>query len=489
MLPPGTSSSTSDGSTEPDRSPTYIAGMDVVLGGGVPSGRCTLVAGGPGSGKTVMGMEFVARGAAEGEPGVFLSFEQTVAQLRRDFSTFATGVPDLVDDGAMLLRHIEVDAKTFEETGEYGLDALMIRIGSALDEVGAKRLAMDTLDTLFAHLRETHSLRAEIRRLFEWLHDRGVTAVVTAEAGDGTFTQYGLEAYVSDCVILLDQRVHDGLSTRRARVLKYRGAGHSDDEHPFLIDGAGMSLIPIVTTHLDHEAFDEQMSTGLADLDDLIEGGGYFRGSSVLVTGTAGTGKSSLAVSWVAAACARGERALYLAFEESQSQILRNMNSIGMDLSRWLEEGLLHVRARRPAQHGLEAHLLQIERLLDEIRPRAVAVDPFTNLISVGSEAATAAMLTRLVDMLKERDITGVYTSLIPEAGSVGAHGSSVSSVMDTWIALSSVYQKGERKRSLHILKSRGMQHSHGLHLFTMTPDGLEVGETLDERTTTGNLP
>lgn len=460
-----------------------------MLGGGLPVGRSTLVAGGPGAGKTVLAMEFVARGAARGEPGVFLSFEQNEEQLRRDFSSFAAGIPSLIDDGKLLLRHIEVDAGQFEETGEYTLDALKLRIGSALDQVGAKRIAMDTLDTLFAHLRGTDSLRGEMRRLFEWLHERGVTAVITAEQGEGKFTRHGLEAYVSDCVILLDHRIEEGLSTRRARVLKYRGWAHNDDEHPFLIDADGFSLIPIVSTSLDHDAPGEQVSTGVPDLDDLIEGGGYFRTSSTVLSGSAGTGKSSLALSFLDAACRRGERALYISFEESEAQVRRNMESIGMDVGRWIDEGILRVRARRPAQHGLEAHLAQIEGLLDEFGPRAVAVDPITNLINVGSRTTTRAMLTRLVDLLKERGVTAVYTSLVHGSRESEQHLASVSSVMDTWIALGTVYQEGKRRRSIHILKSRGVRHSHELHELTMTGEGLVVGPPLDEAASAGSAP
>lgn len=468
------------------RVPTYIEGLDLVLGGGLPPERSTLVAGGPGAGKTVMAMEFVARGAAQGEPGVFLSFEQGVEQLRRDFRTFAADVPGLVDDGRLLLRHIEIEGQSFEETGAYTLDALKLRIGAALDQVGAKRLAMDTLDTLFAHLRETQTLRGEIRRLFDWLHERGVTAVVTAEQGEGTFTSHGVEAYVSDCVILLDHRVREGLSTRRARVLKYRGAAHDADEHPFLIDATGFWLIPILSTNLEHDAPREQVPTGISSLDRLMEGGGFFRGSSTVVSGTAGTGKSSVVLSYLAAGCESGERGLYLSFEESESQIKRNMESIGLDLGPWLEEGLLRVRARRPAQHGLETHLSQIERLLDDMEPSLVVVDPITNLITVGSAATTQAMLTRLVDMLKERSITALYTALVYDASGTDRHLASVSSVMDAWIALGTVFEEGQRKRTLHIRKSRGIRHSHALHELVMTDHGLVVGDPVAETSSAG---
>lgn len=475
-----------DPDTSDDRVPTYIAGLDLVLGGGLPPERSTLVAGGPGAGKSVLAMEFVARGAARGEPGVFLSFEQSVEQLRRDFSSFAADVPGLIDDGTLLLRQIEIDAGTFQETGPYTLDALKLRIAAALDEVGGKRLAMDTLDTLFAHLRESETLRGEVRNLFEWLHEQGVTAVITAEQGDGTFTRHGIEAYVSDCVIVLDHRILEGLSTRRARVLKYRGAAHNDDEHPFLIDAEGFSLIPILSINLEHDAPREQVSTGISSLDGLIEGGGYFRGSSTVVSGTAGTGKSSVVLSYLTSGCQRGERALYLSFEESEPQIRRNMESIGIDLGRWLDEGLLRVRARRPAQHGLETHLTQIERLLDDFEPRLVVVDPITNLITVGSAATTRAMLTRLVDMLKERGITALYTALVYNETGRDRRLESVSSVMDNWIILGSVYQEGERKRTLHIQKSRGLSHSHALHELTMTGEGLEVGDAVDEPSSMG---
>lgn len=456
--------------------------MDHILGGGVPRGRTTLVCGGPGCGKTVLGMEFVGRGAAHGEPGVFISFEQSVEQLQHDFASFDFGLESLVEEGRVELTHIDLGNEPVPETGEYALDALLLQLDAAIASVGAKRITLDTVETLFGPLRDSPTLRAEIRRLFRWLHQREVTSLVTAERGDvEALTRHGLEEYVSDCVVLLDHRVVHELSTRRARIVKYRGSEHSADEHPYLIDSHGLWLFPITSRRLDYGAPEERVSTGIEGLDAMFGGRGYYRGSSVLLSGTAGTGKSSLGGSYVDAACERGESALYMSFEESPDQLLRNMASLGMDLTRWVEAGRLHLRARRPSQLGLEQHLMEVERTLDEVEPDVAVVDPFTNLVTVGTTSTTRAMLTRLVDLLKRREVTTLYTSL----GSVDEHTrkeekrGGISSLMDTWIELLNVRDQGSRKRGIYIIKSRGMQHSGELRELRMTDSGLMIGDPM----------
>lgn len=456
---------------------TGIPGVDVILGGGLPQGRTTLVCGGPGSGKTVLGMEFLVRGALEGRPGVFFSFEESVDELLTDFASFDLPVRDRIEDGSLELRHVALGG--VEEAGAYDLEGLFIQIGAVLDRVGAERVVLDTLETLFSRLGDRALLRAEIGRLFRWLKDRGVTSLVTAERGGGTLTHHGLEEYVSDCVILLDHRVREELSTRRARVVKYRGGHHNTDEHPFLVTSSGISLLPIISSALDHPAPEERVPTGVEGLDAMLEGEGYFRGSSVLISGTAGAGKSSLAASFVEAASRRGERCLYFAFEESAEQIIRNMRSVGLDLVPAMDAGTLVFRARRPSQHGLEEHLLEIERLVEQVDPDVVVLDPVTNLVTVGTSTTTRAMLTRAVDLLKRSGITGVFTSLggVDDATHMG-----ISSLMDTWVVLFNQDVASTRQRGVYVLKSRGMAHSKDFRQLVVTGDGLEVGHALERR-------
>lgn len=459
--------------------PTHLPGLDHVLSGGLPAGRTTLVCGGPGCGKTVLAMEFVARGALHGEPGVFVSFEQTAQELEADFGSLELDLAALSQEGTFRLHHVGLGEPDIPATGRYTLDGLLVQLDQVIDSIGATRMALDTLETLFARLGNSAELRSEMRRLFRWLQERGVTTVVTGEAGVDTLTRSGLEEYVSDCVIRLDHRVTAEVSTRRARVLKYRGAPHSTNEHPFLIGHRGITLIPIDARPLDHPAPVGRISTGIDGLDRMFGGEGYFRGASVLVSGEAGTGKSSIGAAYVNATCQRGERALYVAFEESQAQIVRNMRSVGLDLEPWLDQGLLRIQARRPSQLGLEEHLREMEDALDEFQPTAVVVDPVTNLINVGTPATTLAMLTRLVDSLKSREVTGLYTSLDPGSEGATAQRVGVSSVMDTWIEVLNLHRGPEESRGIYIIKSRGMGHAHRMHRLELSDAGVRVGKGL----------
>jgi circadian clock protein KaiC len=460
------------------KAPSGIRGLDELTRGGLPRGRPTLVCGAAGCGKTLLAMEFIVRGVVDhGEPGVFVAFEETAEELTRNVSSLGFDLDALVAQGLMAIDHVEIDRSQIEENGEYDLDGLFIRLGYAIDSIGARRVVLDTIETLFGGLSDQAVLRAELRRLFAWLKQRGVTAVITAERGDGVLTRQGLEEYVSDCVILLDHRVVDQVSTRLLRIVKYRGAVHGTNEYPFLIDETGLTLVPITSLGLDHLASEELVSTGILELDAMLGGKGLYRGSSALVSGTAGTGKSSVAAHIAAASCSRGERCLYFAFEESPAQITRNMRSVGLDLRPWIERGLLRLVAGRPTSAGSETHLALMHRHVREFEPRLVVVDPISNLADAGAVRDATAVLTRLLDFLKARQITAVLTSLTGgdqarEATSVG-----ISSVIDTWLLLRDIELGGERNRGIYVLKSRGMAHSNQIREFLITPQGVQLKE------------
>lgn len=457
------------------KTPTGINGLDEITRGGFPKGRPTLVCGSAGCGKTLLAMEFLVRGATEfNEPGVFFAFEETGQELAQNVASLGFDLEELQRQNKVLLEHIHIESSEMEETGEYDLEGLFIRLGYAIDRIKAKRVVLDTLETLFGGFTNEALLRAELRRLFRWLKDKGVTAVITAERGDGTLTRQGMEEYVSDCVILLDHRVTDQTSTRRMRIVKYRGTSHGTNEYPFLIDETGFSVIPITSMGLDHKASNERISTGISRLDQMMEGG-IHRGSSMLISGTAGSGKSSLAAHIAAAACARGERCLYLAFEESPQQIMRNMRSIGLNLEPYVKKGLLKFVATRPHFFGLEMHLATIHKQIRELEPGMVVIDPVSNFINAGTQIDANAMLVRLVDYLKSKSITAVFVSLTSGAAAREATDEGLSSLIDTWILLRDIELGGERNRGMYILKSRGTAHSNQIREFLITDKGLDV--------------
>jgi circadian clock protein KaiC len=458
------------------KAPTGIAGFDEITGGGLPSGRPTIVCGGPGCGKTMFAMEFLARGATDfNEPGVLMTFEETGEEMTRNVESLGFNLHALVGKKKLFLDYVRVEPSEIQETGEYDLEGLFIRLQHAVDSIGAKRVVLDTLEAVFSGFANAGMLRAEIRRLFRWLKDRNLTTVVTAERGDGALTRYGLEEYVSDCVISLDHRVNDQISTRRMRIVKYRGSAHGTDEYPFLIDSKGFSVLPLSAIRLDHKVSKERVSSGIKDLDVMLEGQGFFKGSSVLVSGTSGSGKSTLAAHFADQTCISGKRALYIAFEESAAQVTRNMRSVGIDLGRHINKGLLHFCAWRPTQHGLEMHLLRIHDLVEKFNPEVVIIDPITNLISANIHEVHG-MLMRLLDFLKDRQITAMFVTLTADQG--GAEEQTevgISSLTDTWILLRDVELNGERNRCLYVLKSRGMAHSNQIREFVLSRNGVRL--------------
>jgi circadian clock protein KaiC len=455
---------------------TGIAGFDEVTNGGVPKGRPTIVCGGPGCGKTMFAVEFLVRGATEyDEPGVLMTFEETSEEMTKNVASLGFDLKGLAARKKLVLEYVRIEPAEIHETGEYDLEGLFIRLQHAVDRIGAKRVVLDTVEAIFSGFGNTGLLRAEIRRLFRWLKDRGLTTVVTAEKGEGSLTRYGLEEYVSDCVIFLDHRLTEQISTRRMRVVKYRGGSHIADEIPFLIDQQGFSVLPSSSMKLDHAASNERVSSGVKDLDDMLEGKGFYRGSSVLVSGTAGSGKSTLAAHFALQTCRGGERCLYVAFEESPEQAMRNMRSVGLDLAKQVRRGLLRFEAWRPTQSGLEMHLLRIHKLVEEHKPAAVIIDPLTSLM-VGNTNQLHAMLMRLIDFLKTRQITGFFTALTSgrnkeiEETDVG-----ISSLIDTWIFARDLEVNGERNRCIYVLKSRGMANSNQVREFLMSKDGIRL--------------
>ncbi len=458
------------------KAPTGIQGLDEITGGGLPQGRPTLVCGPSGCGKTVLAMEFLVNGARQfDEPGVFVTFEETAQELTTNVASLGFDLKDLVRKKKLLVDFVYIERSEIEATGEYDLQGLFIRLGQAIEEIGAKRVVLDTIESLFAGLPNQLILRAELRRLFRWLKEKGVTAIITGERGEMTLTRQGLEEYVSDCVIVLDHRVSEQTSSRRLRIVKYRGSTHGTNEYPFLIDEDGISVLPITSLGLQHPVSNAHISTGVARLDTMLSGNGYYRGSSVLVSGTAGTGKTSLAAHFIDAACRRGERALYFAFEESPSQIMRNMRSIGIDLAPWVKMGLLQFQANRPSFSGLEMHLTTMHKAINAFDPQAVAIDPLSSFVVGGNATEVKAMCMRLVDFLKIRQITGLFTNLTAGGSALEQTDIAVSSLIDTWLILRDIELGGERNRSLNILKSRGMEHSNQIREFLLTSHGVEL--------------
>lgn len=462
------------------KAPTGIQGLDQVTGGGLPKGRVTLVCGSAGSGKSLLAMEFLVHGAVHyGEPGVCMDFEETEEKLTANVSSLGFDLRELTKRKKLLVDYVLIDRSQIAEAGEYNLDGLFIRLDHAVKAIKAKRVVLDSIEALFVGIADSATLRAELQRLFRWLENHRLTAIVTGEAGTDTLTRHGLEEYVADCVISLDHRVTEQISTRRLRVVKYRGTSHGTDEYPFLIDEDGISVVPITSLALTHKALTDRVSTGIPALDEMMEGKGFFRGSSVLVTGTAGTGKSSVAANFCEAACARGELCLYFTFEESPSQILRNMRSVGLNLGRWVKKDLLQFHAMRPTSTGLEGHLAAIHKLIAKLQPSIVVIDPITNLISSTGTYDVKSMLVRLVDFLKVEQITSMFTNLTFAGDPQGRTAAAVSSLMDTWVVLRDSKPNGRPRRELYVLKSRGMEHSREPRELIVSKRGLELGIVL----------
>lgn len=460
------------------KSPTGIQGFDEITGGGLPTGRPTLVCGGAGCGKTLFGMEFLVRGATQfNEPGVFMSFEETNEELTKNVASLGFDLEDLVKHKKIALDHVHVERSEIEETGEYDLEGLFVRLGYAIDTIGAKRVVLDTIESLFAGLPNQLILRAELRRLFRWLKEKGVTAIITGERGEETLTRQGLEEYVSDCVIMLDHRVTEQNSTRRLRVVKYRGSMHGTNEYPFLIDEDGFSVLPITSLGLKHIISNERISSGITALDKMLEGKGYYRGSTVLVSGTAGVGKTSIASHFAEAACKRGERVLYFCFEESPNQLMRNMLSIGLKLEPWVKKGLLQFQATRPTNYGLEMHLASTHKAVNNFKPHIVILDPINTFVIGEQGIGVKTMLMRIVDYLKSNQITALFTSLTAKEGTLEYTDVGISSLIDSWLLLRDIELSGERNRGMYVLKSRGMAHSNQIREFILTDHGVELRE------------
>lgn len=461
-----------------EKCPTGIAGLDEITQGGLPRGRPTLICGDAGSGKTILAMQFLVQGISEfNEPGVFIAFEENAQDLAINMASMGVDVQRLCAEEKLAIDWVHVDPGEIEEAGEYDLEGLFIRIQCAIQRVHARRIVLDSIEALFSTLKDQSLLRSELQRLFRWIKDQQLTAIVTGERGDGRLTRHGLEEYVADCVISLDHEVLNQISTRHVRVVKYRGSVHGANQYPFLIGKNGFSVFPITSVGLECPAPTEQISSGIPQLDAMLRGGGFYRGSTVLVSGGAGTGKTSVAAHFVRAACERGERALYFAFEESRQQIIRNMRSIGIDLAPWVERGLLRFHAARPSLCGLETHLAVILAAVVEFQPRVMVIDPLSDFLVVGSSGEVKAMLTRLIDFLKMNGITALFTTLTLAEHETEQSEAGISSLIDCWLLLRNLEQNGERNRVLYLLKSRGMAHSTQVREFLLTDAGVDLVE------------
>jgi circadian clock protein KaiC len=459
-----------------EKAPTGINGLDEITRGGLPRGRATLICGTPGCGKTMLGVEFLVNGARKySEPGVFVAFEESQNELTVNSASLDFDLAELGRKHLLAIDHVHIDPNEIAETGEYDLQGLFVRVKHAIESIGAKRIVLDTIETLFSGFSNEAVLRAEIRRLFQFLKSFGVTAIVTGERGEKSLTRYGLEEYVADCVILLDHRVADQITTRRLRIVKYRGTGHGTNEYPFLIDEKGFSVLPLTSMGLQHKVSDEVISTGVPDLDSMLGVGGYYRGTSVLMSATAGMGKTSFASAFARSVCSAGERVLFFAFEESPPQIVRNMRSVGIDLQPYIESGLLKIAAQRPFLYGLEMHLVAMRNEVERFEPSVVIVDPVSNLSSVGNWREVNAMLTLLIDFLKNRGITAFFTVLTESGGRLETSNIGISSIIDTWMLTRDIENSGERNRGLYVLKSRGMKHSNQIREFTLSSEGIKL--------------
>lgn len=457
---------------------TGIEGLDEITRGGLPRGRPTLVCGGAGCGKTLLALEFLMRGAVQfDEPGVLITFEESPDEIATNVASLGFDLEAMIAERRLAIDHVRIDRAEIEEAGEYDLEGLFIRIQLAIDEVGAKRIVLDTIESLFSSFTDEAVLRAELRRLFRFLKDRGLTAVITGERGEGQLTRQGLEEYVSDCVIFLDHRTVEQQSIRRLRIVKYRGTAHGTNEYPFIIGEDGFSVLPITSLGLDHAVSSEIVSFGVADIDRMLGSGGVYRGSTVLVSGVAGTGKTSLGAAFIDATCRRGERGLLVSYEESEAQIVRNMQSIGLDLRPWIADGRLHIHSTRPSTHGLEAHLLLFHDLVSKLAPQAVVIDPISSLLSVGSRGEARTVLVRLIDFLKSHGVTALYTDLTPGDARMESTEIGISSLIDTWFLLRQIEVGGERNRTLFLLKSRGMGHSNQVRELLLSERGIELRE------------
>lgn len=463
------------------KTPTGISGLDEITKGGFPKGRPILICGSAGCGKTLFGVQFLVKGITDyNEPGVFMSFEETPSDLAQNVASLGFDLDELKSKNKLRIDHVHIERSEIDETGEYDLEGLFIRLNHAIDSIGAKRVVLDTIESLFSGIDNVGLLRAEIRRLFAWLREKGVTAVITGERGDNTLTRQGLEEYVSDCVILLDFRVIEQIATRRLRIVKYRGSTHGTNEYPFLIDETGISVIPITSLKLDYKSPTEIVSTGLPSLDEMFSGGGLYRGGSTLITGTAGTAKTILSSYFAISSCKREEKVLYFSFEESPEQLIRNMETIGINFAPQIKSKLLHIHASRPSLQGLEMHLLVMNKLLEQLKPQSVIVDPISSLISVGNNSEVRAMLVRLMDTLKMNQINTVFTSLthVGQSEYSDTTVDAVSSLADTWIRMSNSQRHDKRERSLYIVKSRGMGHSNSENHFSISKKGIEFLDT-----------
>ena len=463
------------------KTPTGISGLDEITDGGFPKGRPVLLCGSAGCGKTLLATQFIVKGISDfNEPGVIMTFEESGKDLALNARSLGFDLDKLQEEKKLRIDHVKIERSEIEETGEYDLEALFIRLNYAIDSVGAKRVVLDTIESLFAGMNDLGLLRAEIRRLFQWLKEKGVTTIITAERGEGSLTRHGLEEYVSDCVILLDFRVIDQIATRRLRIVKYRGSNHGTNEYPFLIENEGIFVIPVTSLKLEHQSSREVVSTGLPELDEMFTKGGVFRGSSILVTGTAGTAKTILAAYFAYASCLRGEPVLYFSFEESPDQFIRNMSSVGLNLKQFVKSKLLYIYASRPSLQGLEMHLLTFHKLMETFNPKTVIIDPISSLITVGSNSEVRAMLVRLMDTLKTKQISAMFTSLTHHQSSLynDVTVDAVSSLSDTWINVINDIRNNERTRNLLIVKSRGMGHQNDLQQFTITSKGIKFQNT-----------
>ena len=462
--------------TKLPKSLTGIQGLDDITYGGIPQNRPTLLVGSIGTGKTIFAMEYIINGITMfNEPGVFMTFEEQTDELQINVTSMGYNLSKLIADNKIYLEHLHIDHREIQATGKYDIEGLFIRIEMAIEKVKAKRIVLDALDTLFIGL-DSQILRSEIKRLFFWLKEKKVTAIITSEVGDIFLTRLGFEEVVADCVIELNNRLNNQISTRRLRIVKYRGSYHSTNEYPFMIDHKGITIFPIISEAPQIIVSNERISSGIKQIDEMLDGRGFYVGSSILVSGSAGTGKSSIAASFIKDVCEKKGTALYCAFEEAPNQIKRNMASIGIFLEPYEKSGNLHFYYSRPTLQTLELHFIAIKKLIKQINPSVVILDPITNLMIENINSDIRTMLTRFVDYLKMEQITVLLTATLTVSSlELIQSNEGISSMVDTCIMIQEKNIIDSRRRTLYIMKSRGICNSKKEVEFIITSEGISI--------------
>ena len=455
---------------------TGVKGLDDVLGGGIPQGHAMLLVGKPGTGKSILSMEYLLHGIElHKENGVYISFEESEKQIISNAASFGWKFEEMVKKNKLAISYIDMQPEQMRTVGDYDLSALILRVKGAIKKVNARRVVIDGINNLLSTFDDERIIRSDLLRLIREIKEVNATIFITGERGHDSWSKMGFEEYLADGLMHLDNRTDGNYQTREIQVVKCRGINHYTGKSPFIINSEGMSIRPLITADFDYKVLKSRVSTGIADIDNMLGGKGLYRGSTVYITGPSGAGKTSISSSFANGACSRGERALFLAFEESSDQIIRNMKSIGLSLDKWVNEKLLYFYTARATTNSLEGHLDNIMTMVREVEPTCVVLDPISAFRPIANENETKLMLIRLNDYLRARKITTVFTALSSD-GEYSEHADvQLSSIADTWIVVRIMDYKGERNNVMQLMKSRGMSHSRQMKEMYFTGNGLKL--------------